>query len=201
MKTLVAALLLALPASSLARDLEEPLTDLRVSAQSGLLTFTGEGARYTSPGVAYGVTVGSDVTPWFSGELQYQGAAYGTDADHVPGNPAVVENGIAGMLRFGPQREAGAEPYVAGGFGIEAFDVQGDDDEGGPVQDATLLHVPFGVGIDYRVPDSFGPDADLLIGTRALYDVVFGGGPFDNAPGGDVNANRLQTTLQVGAQF
>ncbi len=179
-----------------------PMTNYDVTAQAGLLTFTGEAAGFTSPGVAYGILAGADFLPWLGGELGYQGAAYVTDSRLSPGEDdiGISENGAQLVAKVGPQLGGGLQPYALGGVALSFLDVKDREQAFGVVEDATLLKVPVGAGIDWNIPGNLNDIAQFTVGARATYNLVVDNGAFPTANDGNSD-DQLQTTLQVGARF
>jgi hypothetical protein len=190
--------LLATPA--LAEDSREN-KPFDVSAQAGLLTFTGEAANFTSPGVSYGVLAGMDVLPWLGGELSYQGAAYVTDGRLSPGDNdiGISENGGQAVVKAGP-RLGGIQPYALGGLALSFLNVKDRESAFGVVEDATLIKVPLGAGVDWHIPGNMNDIAQFSLGARATYNLTVDSGAFpttDNA----TSSSQFLTTLQMGARF
>lgn len=196
--------LLATPALAQERGPDgRRVTNYDVSAQAGVLTYTGEAAGFTAPGVSYGVLAGADFLPWLGGELSYQGAAYVTDNRLAPGDDndvSISENGGQLVAKVGPQLGGGLQPYAVGGLAVSFLDVKDREQAFGVVEDATLLKVPVGAGIDWNIPGNLNDLAQFTVGARATYNFTVDSGAFpttDNASAAD----QLQTTLQVGARF
>jgi hypothetical protein len=221
MSWLVPAALLALPGAALAQEqdrVEEVQEELRedaqvlgreaqernleVSAQAGLLTYTGDAAAFTAPGVSFGVLAGIDVTPWLGGEASYQGAAYMTDNRLSPGNDdiGISENGAQLVAKVGPQLAGNIQPYALGGLNLSVLDVKDRETAFGAVEDAFLVKLPVGAGVDWQIPGGRDSLAQFSVGARATYNIMLDSGAFplvDDA----ASANQLQTTIQLGAQF
>lgn len=197
--------LLALPGLALAQERGPDgrrLTRYDVSAQAGLLTYTGEAAGLTSPGVSYGVLAGADLLPWLGGEVSYQGAAYTTDSRLTVGEDdiSLSENGGQVVAKAGPQLRGGLQPYALGGVALTFLDVKDREQAFGVVEDATLIKLPVGAGLDWRIPGNLNDLAQFTVGARATWNFIVDSGAFPTATGGAAD-DQLQTTLQVGAQF
>jgi hypothetical protein len=211
--------LLALPGAALAQEQGQGLDDelredaqvlgreaqernLEVSAQAGLLTYTGEAAAFTSPGVAFGVLAAMDVTPWLAGEASYQGAAYMTDNRLSPTGDdiGISENGAQLVAKVGPQLGGNLQPYALGGLNLGFLEVKDRDAAFGAVEDAFQVKVPLGAGIDWQIPAGRDSLAQFTVGARATYNLMLDSGAFplvDDA----ASASQVQTTIQLGAQF
>ncbi len=179
-----------------------PMTNYDVTAQAGLLTFTGEAAGFTSPGVAYGILAGADFLPWLGGELGYQGAAYVTDSRLSPGEDdiGISENGAQLVAKVGPQLGGGLQPYALGGVALSFLNVMDQETAFNAVEDATLIKLPVGAGVDWNIGGSPNGLAQFSVGARATYNITLDSGAFPLADNTSA-ANQLQTTLQVGARF
>lgn len=186
----------ALPATE--RNERGMWRDITVMAQGGVLTYTGEAARLTTPGAAYGVLAGVDVLPWLDAELSYQGAAYKTQEDLSPDQSTLLENGGQAVAKVGPDRWR-LEPYALGGIAVSRLSVVGEPAPGVPVQDATLVKLPLGVGVDWKVPLGDG-ESDLNIGARATYDIALDSGAFPTLEDTQ-SSNQLQGVVHLGASF
>lgn len=190
--------LLATPA--LAEDGRKP-KPFDVAAQAGLLTFTGEAARFTSPGVSYGVLAGVDVMPWLGGEVSYQGAAYVTDSRLSAGDDiGISENGGQAVVKAGPQLGSGLKPYALGGLALSFLNVKDRESAFGVVEDATLVKVPLGAGIDWNIPGNLNDIAEFTVGARATYNLTIDSGAFPTTDKA-TSSDQLLTTLQLGARF
>ena len=195
--------LLAAPALAQERGPDgRRITRYDVQAQAGLLTYTGEAAGFTSPGVSYGVLAGADFLPWLGGEISYQGAAYVTDSRLSVGDDdiGISENGGQLVAKAGPQLPGGLQPYALGGVALSFLDVKDREQAFGVVEDATLLKVPVGAGIDWKIPGNLNDLAQFTVGARATYNLVVDNGAFPTANDGNSD-DQFQTTLQLGASF
>ncbi|XXF77445.1 outer membrane beta-barrel protein [Myxococcaceae bacterium GXIMD 01537] len=196
--------LLVPPGLSLAKELDasHPRRTWDVTAQAGLITFTGQGARYTNPGIAYGVLGGLDFTPAVGGELSYQGAAYDTDDRVTPqsGSIAIMEHGGQAIAKVGPQLGGGWQPYALGGFGISFLNVIDRETAFGLVDDATLIKLPMGAGLDWEVPAARDNPAQFTLGARATYNLALDSGAFP-ATDKASSSSQFLATLQLGASF
>ncbi len=172
--------------------------DIEVKLQGGLVTYTGEAARLTSPGASYGVLVATDLFGAVDGELSYQGAAYGTDAS-LGGRNTILENGGQALLMLSPTFGK-LEPYVFTGLSLARLNILESRNSVSQIQDSTRLKLPLGVGIDFVPAGDGGGEVDLLLGARVKYDVTLAGGAFPTLDS-RMSENQLQTTLQVGATF
>lgn len=198
---------LALPGAALAQDVqaaqrEAQERNLSVSAQAGLLTYTGEAANFTSPGVSYGVLAGLDVTPWLGGEVSYQGAAYVTDGRLSPDDDdiGISENGAQAVAKVGPRLRGNLQPYALGGLNLSFLEVKDREIAFGAVEDAFLVKVPLGAGVDWEIPGDPDSLAQFSLGARATYNLTIDSGAFPQVDDA-TSASQLLTTLQFGAIF
>jgi hypothetical protein len=191
--------LAALPGLALA-DTFAQKRNLDVQAQAGLLTYTGEAARFTSPGVSYGVLGSIDVVPWVGAELSYQGAAYDTDQRVSPTSQSIAENGGQLAAKVGPELRNNLHPYALGGIAVSELNVKDADTAFGVVDDATLIKVPLGVGIDWNSPIRGNALAGFSLGARATYNLAVDSGAFPLTSNAS-SSSQLVTTVQLGARF
>ncbi|QRK05899.1 hypothetical protein JQX13_38045 [Archangium violaceum] len=163
-----------------------------------MLTYAGEAARLTTPGASYGVLAGIDVLPWLDAELSYQGAAYKTEEDLAADQSTLLENGGQAVAKVGPDRWR-LEPYALGGVAISRLNVVGTPAAGVPVQDATLVKLPVGVGVDWKMPLG-GGESDFNLGARATYDIALDSDAFPTLADTQ-SSNQVRATLHLGASF
>lgn len=174
--------------------------DLELKALVGAQTFLGDAGLRTTPGAAYGVAAALDLFSMIDGEISYQGAWMGMDS-RTGQDATILENGGQAILMVSPTLGS-FEPYAFAGLHLTRLSVLNDSAATALfVQDATLLRLPVGLGVDW-VP--FGGqrgkrEADLLIGARVKYDFSLAGNAF---PGLErQSGNPIQATLMVGASF
>jgi hypothetical protein len=70
----------------------------------------------------------------------------------------------------------------------------------GVVEDATLVKVPLGAGIDWNIPGNLNDIAEFTVGARATYNLTIDSGAFPTTDKA-TSSDQLLTTLQLGARF
>lgn len=163
-----------------------------VAAEVGLSTYAGEAARLTSPGVTYGISAGLELGSGVSAEFGYTGSNYGLEGSEL----TVAENGGRLLAKVGPVYGR-LSPYGLWGLEVTRLNVVGAGEAGG-VQDATMVRLPLGAGLDWALPSQ--GDTEISLGLRAQYLFTLDAGAF---PGlGEPNAaNQFVTTASLGAIF
>lgn len=204
----VALGLMALPGAALAqeerRGVRLPATergmerDVSVLGQAGVLTYTGEAARLTTPGAAYGVAVSTDVVPWVDAELGYQGAVYMTEENiSLAGNQfRILENGGQALAKVGPDGLM-LEPYVLTGLTVTRQSVIGTPGPEVPVTDGNRFKLPVGAGVDWEIPTRGA--GDLRLGARATYNFGLNGAGYTTLSAS--STNQFLGTVQVGGSW
>ncbi len=204
----VALGLMALPGAALAqegrRGVRLPATEkgmernISVMGQAGVLTHTGEAARLTTPGAAYGVAVGMDVVPWVDAELGYQGAVYQTEEDisFTGSQYRVLENGGQALAKVGPDGLM-LEPYALTGLSISRQSVIGTPGLEVPVADGTRVKLPVGAGVDWEIPTR-GP-GNLRLGARATYNFGLNDAGYTTLDAS--STNQFLGTVQLGGTW
>ncbi len=169
--------------------------DWTVAGQAGVLAFTGEAARLTTPGPLYGVALGVDVTGGVNFELGYQGSTYKTEAAATGGESGIVQNGAQALVSLGPELENNFFPFAQFGFQVSRLNVLRNVEE---VRDATMVWLPMGVGVSYSIPSESA--AEISVGARGTYNFTLDSGAFPTVAE-PAAANQLTSSLLVGGRF
>jgi opacity protein-like surface antigen len=187
------AMVVAVAAAMLAPALAKAAPRLEVEALGGYRTFTGDAGDVLDGGPAYGAGLRLGLTPWVGLEGWYQGAAFRTSGALPFDRTRVWENGVAAMLKVGPQHGR-LRPYAFGGLGWNWLRT----DEDNPfVQDQNYLTVPVGAGLDFALARM--GRTDVTLGARASYRFGFGEDAFleERLDRND----QFQVGAVLGAQF
>jgi opacity protein-like surface antigen len=185
-------------------DREEPLEDqdrrredrsspFEVRGLVGVNSYVGDAADLATAGPAYGVGVALRVNRALGLEVSYQGATYDTDDDLPGGDYGLTENGGQALVRAGSPAGR-VEPYAFGGIGFSRLDA--DTSLPTAVDDATLVKVPVGAGLDYRIADG---TIDWEVGARGTYNFVVSDD--DAFTGVDGRPDQLSVTFNLSARF
>lgn len=197
---LVLGAALALPTLAMARETRyESLRDednFKVTGQAGATAHSGDAAAVTTPGAAYGVQAGFDLTRLFGLEVGYSGAAYQTEQGVEANQFRILENGAQGLASISPNIGM-FEPYAFGGVKVNRLSVMEDEAVSALVNDATQVKVPLGVGVNFNINRN-GP-GDWILGARGTYDATLNSNAFTNLE--DSDANAVAGTLLFGGQF
>lgn len=188
------ALLGALPAFA---QVTEPTRvrdrEVKVDLHGGAGGYTGNLGDITGVGPMWGVSVGTDATPYIGGEISYDGGRVPMDDPRLDGG-GLMNNAVQGALKLkAPLGDV--EPYVMGGIGVG------------------LLSPNLGAQIYYNsdwvteIPVGAGVDVDLgaiNAGVRGTFTNLYGeeladvGVPsvVDNTTG-----SRFSGTITLGGEF
>lgn len=182
------------------------LSGVTVLLGGGFEGYTGGLAPRLGVGPSYGAALQLRPTPIFGVELAYTGGVHEikdnlTHGVNVASGADIVRNGGRAMVMLGLPTPV--QPYLAGGVGVDWYNVRGRSAAFG-FRDDTAGEIPLGAGVRAQV-GAF--TADL----RGLYNIPFSQ---DFAPGvstqtTDVGVTtiktqddgRYQATLSVGANF
>ncbi len=161
-----------------------------VAGQAGLITYTGEAARLTTPGASYGLSVAYDLIRGVNAELGYVGSSYRVEGT----TGGVSENGADVLMKVGPEY-GHFSPFALWGLELSWLGTHGPA-EG--IQDATLLRLPMGAGLAYTLPSD--SPAEVTLGLRAAYLFTLTSGAFPGLAE-PFAANQFLSTLSVGGRF
>ncbi len=171
---------------------------VQVFLGGGVEGFTGGLAPTINPGPAYGATVAFKPLGWLGMELGYSGAMNSVSSQFATGSDNIVKNGGQALATIG-LGNGGVQPYVAGGFGIDRYNVRGQ--QGGAVQDDTLSYVPVGVGLRTYLGD-FTADARLTGEGLISQDLVPSAGSTHISEIGTTTPDaRYNGMIRLGATF
>ncbi|MGA9521578.1 MAG: hypothetical protein WBV82_08950 [Myxococcaceae bacterium] len=170
---------------------------VQVFLGGGVEGFTGGIAPIIDAGPAYGATVAFKPLGWLGLELGYSGARNNVSDEFAIGDSNIMKNGGQALATIGFTTTR-VQPYIAGGFGIDRYDVRGEETV---VQDDTLSYVPVGVGLRTYFGD-FSADARFTGQSLISQDLVPGQGSTDLSElSSTIPDARYNAMIRLGATF
>ncbi len=170
---------------------------LQVFVGGGVEGFTGGLAPVVEAGPAYGATLAFKPLGWLGLELGYSGARNRVSEEFAVGDRDIMKNGGQALATIGFTNTR-VQPYIAGGFGIDRYNVRGDETA---VQDDTLSYVPVGIGLRTYL-GAFSADARLSGQGLIGQDLVPGQGSTNIRELGTSTPDaRYNGMIRLGATF
>ena len=194
MKTLVAALILALPTVAFAADKPESklIFPMGMSADigGGVRSFIDQDARdFTKPGGTWTARLVVGTRSYVGAEAAYFGSAQAIDAIGIDNKAMLLSNGVEGLLRVNVLTGTW-QPYALAGVAWRRYSLQNTQANTSSVLDSDdVAEIPVGVGLAYRT-------GGFIFDLRATYNNAFGQRLMPQA-----NLSALGAGFKVGFEF